>query len=133
MSTYGGHPACCAAALANLDILTGERLWENSAEVGAHLLDRLQEISSPLIKEVRGKGLMIAVELQNEDGSELDAARTGAFGKALRNAGVITGKMSHVRPGSEPVFTLSPPLILKAEQADKVAAAFVTALRAISQ
>ncbi|HCK08320.1 MAG: aspartate aminotransferase family protein [Gemmatimonadetes bacterium] len=133
VSTYGGHPACCAAALANLDILTGERLWENSAEVGAHLLDRLQEISSPLIKEVRGKGLMIAVELQNEDGSELDAARTGAFGKALRNAGVITGKMSHVRPGSEPVFTMSPPLILKAEQADKVAAAFVTALRAISQ
>lgn len=132
ISTYGGHPACCAAALANLDILTEERLWENSEEIGAHLLGRLREISSPLVKEVRGKGLMLAVELQNEDGSELDAERTGAFGKALRSAGVITGKMSHVNAGSEPVFTLSPPLILKAEQADKIASAFVTALREIS-
>lgn len=133
VSTYGGHPACCAAALANLEILTREQLWENSAEVGEHLLTRLQEISSPLIKEVRGKGLMLAVELQNEDGSELDAARTGAFGKALRAAGVITGKQSHVTSGSEPVFVLSPPLILTSEQADKIAGAFVTALRAISK
>jgi len=132
VSTYGGHPACCAAALANLDILTRERLWENSETVGNHLFDQLKAISSPLIKEVRGKGLMIAVELQNEDGSELDAARTGAFGKALRQAGVITGKMSHVMAGSEPVFTLSPPLILTAEQADKICAAFVSALRVIS-
>ncbi len=132
VSTYGGHPACCAAALANLDILVGERLWENSEEVGDHLSNRLKEISSPLVKEVRGKGLMIAVELQNEDGTELDGPRTAAFGKALRSAGVITGKMSHVMAGSEPVFTLSPPLILTSEQADKIAAAFVTALREIS-
>ena len=132
VSTYGGHPACCAAALANLEILTEERLWENSEEVGTHLQKQLKNISSPLIKEVRGKGLMIGVELQNEDGSELDAKRTGAFGKALRAAGIITGKKSHVSAGSEPVFVLSPPLILSAEQADKIAGAFVTALRAIS-
>lgn len=133
VSTYGGHPTCCAAALANLDILTRERLWENSEEVGSHLLSRLDEMSSsPLVKEVRGKGLMLAVELQNEDGTELDAARTGRFAKALRSAGVIVGKMSHVQAGSEPVFTLSPPLILEAEQADRIAAAFATALREIS-
>lgn len=133
VSTYGGHPACCAAALANLEILTGERLWENSAEVGAYLLDRLSDISSPLVKDVRGKGLMIAVELQNEDGSELDGARTKAFGKALRAVGVITGKQSHVTAGSEPVFAISPPLILTSEQADRIAGAFVTALREISR
>ena len=75
---------------------------------------------------------MLAVELQNEDGTELDAARTGRFAKALRGAGVIVGKMSHVQAGSEPVFTLSPPLILEAEQADRIAAAFATALREIS-
>ena len=132
VSTYGGHPSCCAAALANLDILTRERLWENSERVGEYLLTRLSEISSPLVKEVRGKGLMLAVELQNEDGTELDVHRTGRFGKALRDAGVITGKMSHVREGSEPVFTLSPPLILKEEQADRIAGGFVTALREIS-
>jgi adenosylmethionine-8-amino-7-oxononanoate aminotransferase len=132
VSTYGGHPTCCAAALANLEILTRERLWENSEQVGDYLLGRLRDIESPLIKEVRGKGLMLAVELQNEDGTELDGDRTGRFGKALRAAGVITGKMSHVREGSEPVFTMSPPLILKEEQADRIAGAFVTALREIS-
>ena len=45
---------------------------------------------------------------------------------------MLTGKMSHVRAGSEPVFTAAPPLILKAEQADRIAGAFVTALREIS-
>ena len=133
VSTYGGHPACCAAALANLEILTRERLWENAEAVGTHLLNRLKALSSPLVKDVRGIGLMLAVELQNEDGSELDSERTKKFGNALRNAGVITGKMSHVMAGSEPVFTLSPPLILTHEQADRIASAFVTALRSISQ
>ncbi len=132
VSTYGGHPACCAAALGNLEILTRERLWENAERVGAHLLKRLKALSSPLVKDVRGKGLMLAVELQNEDGSELDGERTKKFGRALRDAGVITGKMSHVMAGSEPVFTLSPPLILTPEQADQIAGAFVTALRSIS-
>ena len=132
VSTYGGHPACCAAALANIEILMRERLWENAARVGAHLLDRLQALSSPLIKEVRGIGLMLAVELQNEDGSELDADRTKRFGRALRDAGVIAGKMSHVSAGSEPVFLVAPPLILKEEQADRIAGAFATAFRALS-
>ncbi len=132
VSTYGGHPACCAAALANIEILTEEKLWENSELIGGYLLVRLSDISSPLIKEVRGKGLMLAVELQNEDGSELDATRTKAFGKALRNAGIIVGKVGYTNAGSEPVFTLAPPLILAAEQADKIAGAFVTALREIS-
>ena len=132
VSTYGGHPACCAAALANIEILTRERMWENSETVGAYLLARLKDMSSPLIKEVRGLGLMLAVELQSEDGSELDRERTNKFGSALRDAGVITGKMSHVMVGSEPVFTLAPPLILTEEQADRIAGAFVTALRAIS-
>ncbi|MCE2434921.1 MAG: aminotransferase class III-fold pyridoxal phosphate-dependent enzyme, partial [Candidatus Latescibacteria bacterium] len=97
-----------------------------------YLLARLKDLSSPLVKEVRGLGLMLAVELQNEDGSELDGERTKKFGGALRDAGVITGKMSHVMVGSEPVFTLAPPLILTEEQADRIAGAFVTALRAIS-
>ncbi len=132
VSTYGGHPACCAAALANIEILTRERLWENSETVGAYLLTRLKDLSSPLVKEVRGLGLMLAVELQNEDGTELDGERTQKFGGALRDAGVITGKMSHVMVGSEPVFTLAPSLILTEEQADRIAGAFVTALRAIS-
>ena len=132
VSTYGGHAACCAAALANIEILLRERLWENAERVGAYLLGRLKALSSPLIKEVRGIGLMLAMELQNEDGSELDTDRTRRFGRALRDAGVIVGKMSHVCAGSEPVFLVAPPLILEEDQADRIAGAFATAIRAVS-
>ena len=131
VSTYGGHPTCCAAALAAVDILVRERLWENSERVGAYLLERLQSIDSAFIKEVRGKGLMMAIELQDEYGAMLDAKRSSAFGKAVRDAGVIMGKMSHVMAGPESVYHLSPPLILTEEQADTIGNAVVTGLRAI--
>lgn len=132
ISTYGGHPTCCAAALANIEILLRERLWENADRVGAYLLGRLKALSSPLIKEVRGIGLMLALELQNEDGSELDIDRARRFGEALKNAGVIAGKMRHVCAGAEPVFMVAPPLILIEEQADQIAEAFATGISAIS-
>src|SRR5713226_807457 len=47
VSTFGGHPVACAAALANLDILTGERLWENSARMGGYLVEKLRALDSP--------------------------------------------------------------------------------------
>ena len=61
----------------------------------------------------------------------LDAKRSSAFGKAVRDAGVIMGKMSHVMAGPESVYHLSPPLILTEEQADTIGNAVVTGLRAI--
>jgi taurine-pyruvate aminotransferase len=132
VATYGGHPACAAAALASLDIMTRERLWENSEKVGAYLMARLQAIDSPYIREVRGKGLMIAIELQDENGDMLDAPRSAAFGRAVREAGVIMGKMSHAVRGPEAVYYLSPPLILTEEESDTIGNAVVTGLRAIS-
>lgn len=128
--TYGGHPVACAAALANIDILTREKLWENSARVGAQLLAGLQEISSPLLGEVRGRGLMIAVELVDSAGQLLDAAATNRIKGSLREQGIIVGQMSHVLQAPESILFLSPPLVLTEAEATRIADAFRVALAA---
>ena len=132
VSTYGGHPVCCAAALANLEILTRERLWENAAKVGDYLLQQLQGIDSPFLGEIRGKGLMLAVELEDEEGNLLDAARTAQVQGRIVQEGVLTGMMSHAAPGPESILFLSPPLILTVEEADSIVAAFRVALESLS-
>jgi len=65
-STFGGNPLAAAVALAALDVLFDEHLIERSAEMGEHLLDRLRTIKSPLIKDVRGKGLFVGLEVDRE-------------------------------------------------------------------
>ena len=130
--TYGGHPVCCAAALANLDILLRERRWENAARVGGHLLDGLKSLSSPFVGNVRGKGLMLAVELTDESGGFLDAARTAKVQARIREEGVIVGKMSHVMAGPESILFLSPPLVLTTEEAGRIVAAIGAGLDELS-
>ena len=129
VSTYGGHPACCAAALANIDILLGERLSENAAKVGACLLEKLAALGSPVLGEVRGKGLMLALELVEPGGRELlNAGATAAVKSAIRDAGLLVGQMSHVIPAPESVLYLAPPLILTKEQADTIVEAVAVGL-----
>lgn len=128
--TYGGHPPCCAAALANIDILENERLWENAADVGAYLLQGLRGIESARIGDVRGLGLMLAVELVEDSGALLDAARTAAVKAALKGEGVLVGQMSHAVLGPNSVLCLSPPLTLSRGEADTLVDAFRAALAA---
>jgi ornithine--oxo-acid transaminase len=64
-STFGGNPLACAVARAALRVIVDERLSENSAKLGALFLDRLCKISSPSIREIRGRGLWIAIELNS--------------------------------------------------------------------
>ncbi len=121
VSTYGGHPACCAAALANIDILLNEGLTENAATVGSYLLEQLAALRSPVLGDVRGKGLMLALELTEPGGRELlNAGATAAVKSAIRDAGVIVGQMSHVIPAPESILYLAPPLILTAAEADMI-------------
>ncbi len=65
-STFGGNPLAAAVGLAALDVLFDEGLIARSAEQGAYLLDRLRTVKSPLIREVRGKGLFIGVEVDRD-------------------------------------------------------------------
>ncbi|MDH3256248.1 MAG: ornithine--oxo-acid transaminase [Nitrospinota bacterium] len=105
-STFGGNPLACAVAREALKVLVEEKLIENSAELGAYFMDRLREISSPHVKEIRGKGLMIGVELHSKAGG----ARR--FCEALQTKGLLC-KETH-----EHVLRIAPPLIIQKPEID---------------
>lgn len=65
-STFGGNPLACAVAMAALDVLIDEKLDERATEMGAYFMQKLKELNNPLFKEIRGKGLLIAIELMPE-------------------------------------------------------------------
>lgn len=99
-STYGGNPLACAVAIEAISILRDEEMSDRSATMGAYFIGRLQEIKSPLIKEVRGRGLMIGIELIREAGG----ARR--FCEALLKKGIFC-KETHID-----VIRLTPPLVI---------------------
>jgi ornithine--oxo-acid transaminase len=105
-STFGGNPLGAAIAREALKVIVDEKLVENSARMGEYLVDQLAEIPSPHIKEVRGRGLLIGVELKNESGG----ARR--FCEALQEKGILA-KETH-----EKVIRFAPPLIIKKEEID---------------
>ena len=103
-STFGGNPLGASIGLEALNILVEEKLPERSAEMGDHLIGQLRKIDSPLIKEVRGRGLFVGVEID----SALGSAR--AVCEALLERGLLS-KETH-----ETVVRFAPPLIIgKAE------------------
>ncbi len=131
LSTFGGHPCSCAAAIANLDVLCGERLWENSERVGTFLLNRLRSIRDPRIAEVRGIGLLIGIELvSGPDNAPLAESTVVKIQKAVRDRGVIVGRNADTVAGFGNVLTISPPLILTREQAEEIEGAIESALAA---
>ena len=79
-STFGGNPLACAAAVAAIDVLTGEDLPRRAAETGAYFVERLRAIGSPRIREIRGLGLMIGIELKD---------KAGPVAQALMQEGVL--------------------------------------------
>jgi ornithine--oxo-acid transaminase len=105
-STFGGNPLAAAVARAAMRVLVEERMIENAAEMGAYFQDQLAEINSPNIKEVRGKGLLIGVELKAEAGS----ARH--FCEALVQNGVLS-KDTHGH-----TLRFAPPLIITKDEID---------------
>lgn len=105
-STFGGNPLGAAVARAALRVLTDENLIENAARLGEYFEEHLAEIPSPHIKEVRGKGLLIGIELKVEAGG----ARR--FCKALKNKGILA-KETH-----EHVIRFAPPLVITQSEID---------------
>ena len=105
-STFGGNPLGMAVARAALQVLKDEKMVENAATVGEYFMDQLAEISSPYIKEVRGKGLLIGVELHPKAGG----ARR--FCEALMHQNILA-KETHVN-----VIRFAPPLIIDQKTVD---------------
>ncbi len=100
-STFGGNPLACAASLAAIDYLQSEHLPEHAAELGAWFLAELKKIESPLIREVRGLGLMVGIELKQ---------KVTPYLQALMAHGVLA------LPAGLTVMRFLPPLVI--EQAD---------------
>ena len=102
-STFGGNPLACAVSIAALDVIIDENLPERSNELGVYAKSELSKIKSSLIKEIRGKGLFIGIELTEE-------ARP--YCERLKNKGLLC-KDTH-----ETVIRLAPPLIIDKENLD---------------
>ncbi len=102
-STFGGNPLGCAVAREALRVIVEEHLPERADELGTYFIQALRDINSPYVKEIRGKGLLIGVELKAEVGS----ARP--FCEQLRDRGVLA-KETHGN-----VIRLAPPLIIDRE------------------
>ncbi len=110
--TYGGHPTCCAAGVANLELLRAEGLVERAAAAGTRLRAGLDELSGhPGVAEVRGEGLMQAIGLN----APLTA---GGFTEALLERGVIGRALAYANS-----VAFSPPLIISDEEVDELVAA----------
>ncbi|MGD8435862.1 MAG: aminotransferase class III-fold pyridoxal phosphate-dependent enzyme, partial [Syntrophobacterales bacterium] len=105
-STFGGNPLACAVARTALKVLIEEGMIENAAAMGDYLQSQLRKIKSDFIKEVRGRGLMIGVELHAEAGG----ARR--FCEQLMKKGVLC-KETH-----EHIIRFAPPLVITREQID---------------
>jgi 4-aminobutyrate aminotransferase len=126
ISTFGGNPLATAGALANLDYLLDSDLQTNALKVGNRLMQNLVPLSEELeiIGEVRGKGLMIGVELVKSDGSPSPEA-AGAVLEAAREEGLLIGKGGLY--GNS--LRLAPPLSITEEEADEGFARLERALR----
>jgi ornithine--oxo-acid transaminase len=102
-STFGGNPMACAVSIAALDVLIDEKLAERSLELGEYFISKLKEINNPMIKEVRGRGLFIGVELK-------ETARK--YCEQLKEYGLLC-KETH-----DMVIRFAPPLIITKDELD---------------
>jgi len=114
-STFGGNPVCIAAALATLDVIEGEGLLRNTEEVGNHMLRRMSEWTKKhrLVGDVRGRGLMIGVELVSDKQTkhQASAERDRVVEMAFERGVLFLGSGPNT-------IRISPPLITTKDQAD---------------
>jgi ornithine--oxo-acid transaminase len=105
-STFGGNPLGAAIGLEALNILIEEKLAEASAQNGSYLLEKLKTLRSPLITEIRGRGLFIGIDIDPEQAPARQVC------EKLMRRGVLS-KETH-----ETVVRLAPPLVISREQID---------------
>ncbi|WP_413166181.1 ornithine--oxo-acid transaminase [Capilliphycus salinus ALCB114379] len=107
-STFGGNPLAAAIGLAALDVILEEELPERAAELGEYMISQLQSIQSPYIQEVRGRGLLIGIELT------VNAGGARQFCKALMKKGILA------KETRENIIRLAPPLVITKSEVDWV-------------
>ncbi len=131
LSTFGGNTVCCAASLANIKFMERVNLWGHAAEVGAYAMAKFRELQkdNPIIGDVRGKGLMIGIELVKDEKLTPAAAEADAMKEALLRLGILIG----VGGTYGNVLRFQPPLVITEQQVDQAVKAFAAALREVAQ
>ncbi len=114
-STFGGNPLACAASLAAIDFIETQHLADRAAELGAWFVDQLKHIKSPLIREVRGLGLMVGIELKQ---------KVTPYLQELMKHNVLA------LPAGLTVMRFLPPLVIEKSDLEKVVKAVSEVLRA---
>ena len=138
--TYSGHPTCCAVALANIDIMQRERLWENAAKMGARLHDGLRAAfgDHPHVGDIRGgKGLLAALELVEDRGTKKNFAADRKIAPRIQAEMMKRGVVTRARPVSGPhpapgdTVYYAPPLVVTPAEVDRLIEVTRDAVKAV--
>lgn len=122
VNTYGGHPVAAAVAVRNIEILIQENLTARAAEMGAYLRDGLRTLMRhPHVGDVRGKGLLIGIELVKDRASKepVSPAQIGAVVDFCKDNGVLVGRSNGGRRYGG-VINISPPLVITRAECDRI-------------
>ena len=133
VNTYGGHPVAAAVALRNIEIMEAERLADRAAEIGAYLLDGLRGLMShKAVGDIRGKGLLIGVELVKDRATkeQLDAAQFAGVVDFCRDHGVLVGRAGGGRQYGTTI-ALCPPLVITRAECDRIVDTLGRALKTL--
>ena len=131
--TYSGHPVCAAAGLASIEVIERDNLKQNAAEIGKHILLRLGEElgEHPLVGEIRGDGLLFAIELvKDRDRKErFDAALS--IGARASKACLAEGLIARAMPGGD-ILGYAPPLVISQEESESLVVKTCAAIDALT-
>ena len=132
INTYGGHPVATAVGLRNIQIMEREELFDRATKTGDALLGRLRGLEDhPSVGDVRGRGLLLGIELVEEKAGKTPLGAAGVasvVGRCARD-GVIIGKTTNTTPGHGNVLILAPPLVLGEDESDLLATTVERAIR----
>jgi len=128
-NTFGGNPLACSVGSAVLRVIDEEKLQENSAKVGTYMIEQLMTIGSRLIGDIRGQGLMIGIELIEQDGRPLNATAMGDIFEKTKDYGILVGK-GGLRGN---VLRIKPPMCISKSDADTAVEVIGRVLREAEQ
>ncbi len=135
INTFGGNPAACALALKNLEIMEEEKLFERSKELGAEVLSEFRSLLAehPYVGDVRGKGLLIGIELVKDKATKepIDVSVVNRVIGLCKERGLIIGKNGATVAGFNNVLTLSPPLNIEIEDLEFIVKTVTEALQEV--
>jgi adenosylmethionine-8-amino-7-oxononanoate aminotransferase len=128
--TYSGHPTCCAVGLKNIEIIEQEGLVKRAEEMGARLLEGLKTLEEfAVVGDVRGLGLMTAVELVGDRSTKAPTDPTLKIGERVRDECHTRGLYTRIRGD---VIMFAPPLVIREEQIDRMVEVLREALQTVA-